>query len=215
MQEVALLERGFWSGFDKFAPDEISTDMRRKGHLSLHCHSPSSAAQSSQEGREDVSGVIVPDPQVPGGTPMGPRLLEGLWSYTDGMKAPAKLWTLSEIFFGYLQCCHLFGFPQQFLQGCLGWQGSRCGASGGAGAVTVRLWRGALLLLDRLGKAGTLQGWFLTHCGIQFGMCPNGSNPLRAGVGIKWGNWSGPPSPWWCCHGGFGLLSQATQELFR
>ena len=45
MQEVALLERGFWSGSDGFAPAEISTEVRRKGHLSLHHHSLGSTAQ--------------------------------------------------------------------------------------------------------------------------------------------------------------------------
>lgn len=76
-----------------------------------------------------MSGVIVPNPQVgdrkylvrhPQATQcslhQAPRLLEVLWGYTNGMKALAKLWTLSSICFGCFQCCHLFGFPQLFLQ---------------------------------------------------------------------------------------------------
>lgn len=71
-----------------------------------------------------MSWVIVPDPQAGDGkyqvtqwSPhQAPRLLEVVWGYTNAMKAPAKLWTLSEVCFGCFQCCHLFGFPQLFLQ---------------------------------------------------------------------------------------------------
>lgn len=45
MWEVTLLESAFWSGSDGFPPTEIFTEVRRKGHLSLHHHSPGSAVQ--------------------------------------------------------------------------------------------------------------------------------------------------------------------------
>lgn len=45
VQEVALLEREFWSGSGGFAPTEISREERRKGHFPLHHHSPGSAVQ--------------------------------------------------------------------------------------------------------------------------------------------------------------------------
>lgn len=45
MQEVVLLERSFWSVLDGFAAAEISTEVRRMGHLSLHHHSPGSTAR--------------------------------------------------------------------------------------------------------------------------------------------------------------------------
>lgn len=73
--------------------------------------------------------MIVPDPQAGDGkyfvkhlqatqcsSYQAPRLLEVPWCCTNGMKTPAKRLTLSEVCFGCLQSCLLFGFPQVFLQ---------------------------------------------------------------------------------------------------
>lgn len=142
-----------------------------------------------------MSRVIVPDapagdgkylvrhPQATQCSPhQAPRMLEVLWGYTNGMKAPAKLWTLRSALAASSAAISL-AFHSCFCSDVQAGRAADGGAFGGAGAVTIRLCRGALLLLGRLGKVGTLQGWFMStgpHCAthawghVQMGALPWG-----------------------------------------
>lgn len=118
-----LLERESWSGSSGFAPSEISRNVRRKGHISFHHHSPGSAAQllptasrtaelSWQNGRyvrDDCTNAQVGEVlgEAPAGcpelSPAGSMTAVRSLGLSSSMKTPTNLWTLSEFSCGCFQ----------------------------------------------------------------------------------------------------------------
>ena len=194
MQDVALLETGLWGGSDGSSPTEISTEGRRKGHLLLHQHSPAPLPslcrqplrqQSSRRGRENVSGVIVPDPQADDGKYLArhPRLpsallirLQGCWSFSGSTLMASRLQPSSgpslRSALAASRANITLAFHSCFCGDVQAGEAADVGAPRAAGAATARLCRAALLLLGRLGKVAMLQGWFMSagpHCATLLG----------------------------------------------